>query len=104
MEVYRGALAATHLAFTLYMICMDGVTAAYVEELSLSNVRIVPPAQLEEFNRGLAAVKPSRSAVEYSWTATPVVCLYCLHDDPVSERATRPRRGSNVLCGLSAGV
>lgn len=82
------SLAATHAAFTLYMFCMDAATAAFVDGLALDNVRVVSLERLERFDPDLAAVRTTRTIVEYYWTSTPVVCLYCFDDDPATDAVT----------------
>jgi hypothetical protein len=85
--LYR-SLEATHPRFTLYLFCMDDPSAEYLEGLDLRHARIVRLQELEEFDRDLAAVKESRSRVEYYWTATPAVCLYSLEHEPAAEMVT----------------
>jgi len=38
-------------------------------------------SELEAHDRALAAVKATRTAVEYYWTATPAICAYALERD-----------------------
>lgn len=68
--------------FRLRVYCMDGETARVLEELALPGVRVVRLEELEAHDRGLLEVKPTRTPVEYCWTATPAICLHTLETEP----------------------
>jgi hypothetical protein len=67
--------------FTLSAFCMDDEAYATLSELQLPNVRPFSLGELEDADPGLAAVRSSRSHVEYMWTATPAICLAALAYD-----------------------
>ncbi len=61
---------------------MDEVTAPILRRLELEHLDIVTPAELAELDPGLEKVKPTRSAVEFMWTATPAICLASFAREP----------------------
>jgi len=81
LALYR-SLEATHRSFTLRMFCMDDEAKRAIDGLALPFAETVSIGALEAHDPELAAVRPGRKAVEYCWTATPAVCLYCLERDP----------------------
>ena len=74
--------------FRLRIFCMDDETERLLRALALPGVRIVPLRALEARDRELLDVKPSRTPVEYCWTATPAVCLHALETEPELESIT----------------
>jgi len=68
--------------FRLRVYCMDRETARVLDELALPGVRVVRLEELEAHDRSLREVKPTRTRVEYCWTATPAVCLHALESEP----------------------
>jgi SAM-dependent methyltransferase len=81
LVLYR-SLVETHESFTLRVYCMDAETERMLDDMSLPSLTTVPLSELERDDPELAAVKPTRSPVEYCWTATPAVCLHALAAEP----------------------
>ncbi len=77
LVLYR-SLKETGEDCRLRVFCMDDETETVLSELELPNLETVPLGELEAYDPALAAVKGSRTSVEYCWTAKPVVCLYAL--------------------------
>lgn len=86
--VLHRSLGETCPGFTLRAYCMDELSEQILSRLDLPNVVAVPLAQLESDDSGLLGVKPTRSRVEYYWTATPAVCLHALEREPQLEAIT----------------
>ena len=59
--------------FRLRVFCMDAETERILDALALPKLAIVPLAELERHDPELLEVKPTRTQVEYCWTATPAV-------------------------------
>jgi hypothetical protein len=74
--------------FRLHVLCMDEATCEVLDELALPSLVAVPIEDLEAHDRALAGVRPTRSAVEYCWTASAPFCLFCLEQDTDVERIT----------------
>ena len=87
LVLYR-SLARLGLDFGLRVFCMDSTTVDVLAKMALPGLDPVSLGELEEFDRDLLAVKPSRSQVEYCWTATPSVCLAALAREPHLEGIT----------------
>jgi SAM-dependent methyltransferase len=68
--------------FQLRVYCMDQATARVLDELALPGVRVLRLEELETHDRDLLEVKPTRTPVEYCWTATPAICLHALETEP----------------------
>jgi hypothetical protein len=73
---------------TLYVFCMDERTKEVLDRLALPNVVTVALDELEHHDPELLSVKSDRTPLEYCWTATPSVCLYCLDRDPSLDMIT----------------
>jgi hypothetical protein len=73
---------------TLRVFCMDGWTKAVLDRLELPDLVPIAISALERHDPELAAVKHDRTPVEYCWTATPSVALYCLEREPGLELIT----------------
>jgi SAM-dependent methyltransferase len=69
-------------AFRLRVFCMDKESERILRGLALPHMTIVPLAELERHDAELLRVKPTRTQLEYCWTATPAVSLYCLETEP----------------------
>jgi SAM-dependent methyltransferase len=80
--VLHRSLERTGVDFSLSVYCMDLETERVLRKLDLPRLTIVPLAELEAHNTELLAVKPTRTQVEYCWTATPAVCLHALQTQP----------------------
>jgi UDP-glucose 4-epimerase len=64
--------------FRLRVLCMDEATKVLLDRLLLPSLVTIALEELEHHDRELAASRRSRSRVEYYWTATAPLCLYCL--------------------------
>jgi hypothetical protein len=80
--VLHRSLCETADEFTLRAYCMDAKSEEILRRLDLRNVVPVGLAELERDDRGLLEVKPTRTTVEYYWTATPAICLHSLDREP----------------------
>ncbi len=81
LALYR-SLVDTGVDFHLRVFCMDDATYDLLSRMDLPRLTPITLADLERFDQELLEVKPTRTPVEYFWTATPVVCLYCLEREP----------------------
>ncbi len=81
LALYR-SLVDTRVDFHLRVFCMDDATFDLLSQMDLPRLTPITLADLERFDQELLEVKPTRTPVEYFWTATPVVCLYCLELEP----------------------
>ena len=73
---------------SLRVFCMDEQTKAVLDQLALPGLVAIPLEELEAHDPELREVKDGRTPVEYCWTATPSVCLYCLEREPELELIT----------------
>jgi hypothetical protein len=87
LVLYR-SLVEVGAEFTLRVFAMDRATAEILGKLALPNIEIVPEAELESIDHELAAIRGSRSHVEFLWTATPAICLASLERDPGLDEIT----------------
>ena len=67
---------------------MDAESKQILDRLALPGLVAIGLEELEDHDRELAAVKPTRTQVEYCWTATPAVCAYSLEREPDLEAIT----------------
>ncbi|MGH3008133.1 MAG: class I SAM-dependent methyltransferase [Gaiellaceae bacterium] len=74
--------------FRLRVFCMDARTKQILERLQLPRMTAIGLDELESHDTALAAVKPTRTQVEYCWTATPAVCAYALEREPELDAIT----------------
>jgi hypothetical protein len=68
--------------FQLWVLCLDDETERILSALNLSNIRLIPLAQLEAHDHELAQVKSNRSRIEYYFTVTPCLPQYILNQHP----------------------
>jgi SAM-dependent methyltransferase len=68
--------------------CVDRESKELLDRLALPGLVAVGFDELERDDPELAAVKPTRSRVEYCWTATPAICAHALAREPELERIT----------------
>lgn len=66
----------------LFVLCMDDATYDTLRRLALPGLTTVALRELEEADSGLAAVKSTRSRVEYYFTSTASLSLYILRRRP----------------------
>jgi hypothetical protein len=62
--------------FVLWVLCLDEETRRTLEWLQLEHVELIPLADLEREDRGLAARRETRQLFEYYWTCGPAFLLY----------------------------
>ena len=74
--------------FRLRVFCMDARSKELLDRLQLSRLTAIGLDELEAHDTELLAVKPTRTQVEYCWTATPAVCAYALETEPDLEAIT----------------
>lgn len=74
--------------FRLRVFCMDERTKEILDRLRLPRLKAIGLDELESHDHDLLAVKPTRSQVEYCWTATPAVCAFALETEPDLEAIT----------------
>jgi SAM-dependent methyltransferase len=68
--------------FRLRVFCMDARTKEILDRLRLPRLTTIGLHELEAHDTELVAVKPTRTQVEYCWTATPAICAYALETEP----------------------
>jgi hypothetical protein len=66
--------------FELVMLCMDDIATRICEQLSLRNARVVSVRELEQHDKTLVGVKPTRTMAEYCWTCVPSLLMYLLEE------------------------
>jgi hypothetical protein len=66
----------------LRVFCMDSATKSILDRLDLPDLLPIALQELEQHDPELRAVKGDRTPLEYCWTATPSVALYCLEREP----------------------
>jgi len=74
--------------FRLRVFCMDRRTKEVLDRLGLPRLAAIGLEELEAHDAELLEVKPTRTQVEYCWTATPAVCTYALETEPDLEAIT----------------
>jgi hypothetical protein len=87
LALYR-SLERHDPSFRLFAVCMDAETKALLDRLDAPRLVTVGLDELEAWDPELAAVRPSRTAIEYAWTAVPATCRYVLHREPAIETVT----------------
>jgi hypothetical protein len=66
----------------LRVFCMDSLTKRILDGLAAPGLIAIDLSDLESHDSDLLSIKPTRTRVEYCWTATPAVCLFCLDREP----------------------
>lgn len=66
----------------LIVLCLDQATFDALSVLELPRVDLVTVQSLEQFDAGLAEVRPDRKPVEYYWNCKPVLMKYCFAKYP----------------------
>ena len=74
--------------FRLRVFCMDTRTKEILDRLNLSRLTAIGLDELEAHDHELLSVKPTRTQVEYCWTATPAVCAFVLDTEPELDAIT----------------
>jgi hypothetical protein len=75
LALYR-SLVRHSPPFVFWVLCLDEDTRRTLESLRLEHVRLIPLADLEADDPGLAAIRATRTPVEYYWTCGPAFLLY----------------------------
>lgn len=70
------SLVKTCPEFHLYIFAFDDLSFDILKQKALPNVTVIKLSEFED--KQLLAVKPTRSYVEYMWTCTPSVILFCI--------------------------
>lgn len=81
LALYR-SLERTCDNFRLRVFCMDAESERILGQLALPRLAVIGLDELEAHDRELLEVKPTRTQIEYCWTATPAVCAYVLETEP----------------------
>jgi hypothetical protein len=68
--------------FRLFAACMDSEAKDLLDRLALSSLVTIGIDELERWDGELAQARPSRTAVEYAWTAVPAACRLVLDREP----------------------
>src|SRR3954453_2428809 len=87
IAMYR-SMERTIPSFTLTCFCFDDESKRILDALALPSLRTVALAELEAGDPELGAVKPTRTPVEYCWTATPAVLLHVFATRPEVDEVT----------------
>jgi hypothetical protein len=86
--VLYDSLRGAFTDFRLHVLCMDTATRDVLGELALPSLVPVSIEELEADDPALAAVRHTRSPVEYCWTAVASFCLFCLGQADDIDRIT----------------
>ena len=82
------SLKAQAEEFRLFVLCLDEATAAVVAAQRDPALVAVPLAELLEADPAYAAVRTTRSRIEFYFTATPVIIRHCLKREPAAPLMT----------------
>jgi hypothetical protein len=69
--------------FRLFAFCMDAEAKTLLDRLDAPHLVTVAIDAVERWDPELKKVRPTRTAVEYSWTAVPAVCRFLLEREPL---------------------
>lgn len=81
LVLYR-SLQRTGADFHLRVFCMDDKSKRLLDRMALPQLTTIALGELEQHDAELLSVKPTRTQLEYYWTATPCVCRYALQQEP----------------------
>lgn len=84
----HGSLRAQGEAFRLLVLCFDAATEEVVRAQGAESLVAVPLAELLAADPDYAAVRSTRSLVEFYFTATPVFVRHCLAREPQAPSLT----------------
>jgi hypothetical protein len=82
------SLAASDSGAVLWVLALDDFTADALRELDDPRLRVVPLAEVEAGDAGLATAKANRSRVEYYFTLSPCWPRWLLAKNPGMDRVT----------------
>ncbi len=88
LALYHSLVRHIRAPFTAWMLCLDDRTYNALLKMNLPRARLIRLAELEAAYPDLAAVKPSRNAIEYFWTCKSSLPLYVFEHDDSAERVT----------------
>jgi len=88
MRCLYESLQAQGEPFRLYVLCFDAETAAVVAAVRDPALVALPLADLLAADPDYAAVRATRSRVEFYFTSTPVLVRYCLRLAPEASAMT----------------
>ncbi len=74
IALYRSLARTAGGDFTLFVLCLDELSAQALERLDLSNLRIVRLREIED--DALRAARDNRSVAEFCWTCTTPLLLH----------------------------
>lgn len=77
-----GSLARQNPSFCLWVLCLDDECARILQSLRLTRLRVLRLEALEAADPALAAVKGTRTGVEYYWTCGPALLKHLLDRHP----------------------
>jgi hypothetical protein len=78
----RESLAKHAPGSQLWVLCLSQECESMLRSMALSDVRLVPLAELEAADPQLAASRANRSLVEYYFTCSPCLPRYLLAENP----------------------
>jgi hypothetical protein len=84
----HASLAQTGEPFRLHVLCFDEVTLAAVRGIAQASLIGIGVDELLAADPEYAAVRASRSQVEFYFTTTPVLVRHCLRQNPDADRMT----------------
>jgi hypothetical protein len=82
------SLARFEPGASLHVFCMDEQTKTVLDRLALPGMTAISLEELEAHDPELRGVKEDRTQLEYCWTATPSIALYCLEHEPAIDLIT----------------
>jgi len=74
--------------FRLFVLCFDAATADVVAGEAAPSLIAIPLDELLAADPAYAAVRPTRSVIEFYFTATPVFVRFCLNREPQAQLMT----------------
>jgi hypothetical protein len=74
------SIARTCNSFHIYMLCFDETSFDRISELHYANITPISLNEIESQDAELAAIKDSRTRLEYYYTCSPVLPLYILNN------------------------
>lgn len=87
LTLYR-SLTGTDCVFRLYVLALDASAASILNRLALPNLEVVTLAELERWAPALLGAKSNRRIIEYYFTLTPQLPLFCFEHDSTIDLIT----------------
>ena len=81
LALYESLRRHCSAQFVLWILCFDDFTYDTLLRLDLEGVRLISTDDFERDDPDMRAAKPTRTLVEYYWTATPSLPLHILERD-----------------------